>query len=162
MIVFFGIGVAYAIISAIVGDLLGFAIHAGELPFLSPTIIATFLTVFGGISYMLLHNTDWSPVVVTSLTLLIALGVSSVVLFLVVIPLQAAQKGIAQSSKTMIGCEAQVVTSIEALRMGEIVYVQGGTRHSAPAKAIENAIIAQGSLVRIVDELAGTFVVEKI
>ncbi len=162
MIVLFGIGVAYAILTAIVGDMFGLEFHAGELPFLSPTIIATFLTVFGGIGYMLFHNTAWSALPVASLALLIALGVSSAVLFLVVIPLQAAQKGTALSSKAMIGFEAQVITSIEALRMGEIVYEQGGTRHSAPAKAVEGAVIAQGSQVRILDEMAGTFVVEKI
>jgi membrane-bound ClpP family serine protease len=99
---------------------------------------------------------------VASLSLLAAIGVSSIVLFMVVIPLQAAQKGTAKSSKEMIGLEAKVIISIEALRMGEIVYEQGGTRHSAPAKAIEDATIPQGAQVRIVDEMAGTFVVEKV
>ncbi|QJD81736.1 hypothetical protein [Cohnella herbarum] len=162
MIVLFGIGVAYAIITAIVGDLFGLEIHTGEIPFLSPTIIATFLTVFGGIGYMLLHNTEWSAFPIAGLSLLIALGVSSAVLFLVVLPLYAAQKGTALSSKAMIGLEAKVVTSIEVSRLGEIVYEQGGTRHSAPAKAAENASIPQGSQVRILDEMAGTFVVEKL
>jgi hypothetical protein len=162
MIVLFGIGVAYAIITAIVGDLFGLEIHAGEIPFLSPTIIATFLTVFGGIGYMLLHNTEWSAFPIAGLSLLIALGVSSAVLFLVVLPLYAAQKGTALSSKAMIGLEAKVITSIEVSRLGEIVYEQGGTRHSAPAKAAENASIPQGAQVRILDEMAGTFVVEKL
>lgn len=162
MIVLFAIGVGYAVLSAVVGDVFGLEFHAGELPFLSPTIIATFLTVFGGIGYMLLHNTGWSAFPVAGLSLLTALGVSSVVLFLVVIPLHAAQKGTALSSKLMIGNEAKVIISIEAMRLGEIVYEQGGTRHSAPAKAVEDAVIPQGTQVRIVDEMAGTFVVEKV
>jgi membrane-bound ClpP family serine protease len=162
MIVLFAIGAGYAILSAVVGDVFGLEMHAGELPFLSPTIIATFLTVFGGVGYMLLRNTGLTPVPVASLSLLAAIGVSSIVLFMVVIPLQAAQKGTAKSSKEMIGLEAKVIISIEALRMGEIVYEQGGTRHSAPAKAIEDATIPQGAQVRIVDEMAGTFVVEKV
>ncbi|BBI32413.1 hypothetical protein [Cohnella abietis] len=162
LIVLFGIGVGYAIISAVVGDLFGLEMHTGDLPFLSPTIIATFLTVFGGVGYMLLHNTSWSALSVAGLSMVVALGVSSLVLFLVVIPLHAAQKGTALSAKAMIGLEAKVVTSIEALRLGEIVYEQGGTRHSAPAKAIEDAVIPQGTQVRILDEMAGTFVVEKV
>jgi hypothetical protein len=162
VLVLFAIGVGYAVLSLIVGDVFGLEFHAGELPFLSPTIIATFLTVFGGIGYMLLHNTGWSAVPVAGLSLLTALGVSSAVLFLVVIPLHAAQKGTVLSAKGMIGHEARVITSIEALRLGEIVYEQGGTRHSAPAKAIEEAIIPQGTQVRIVGESAGTFVVEKV
>lgn len=161
MLVLFGIGVGYAILTAVVGDLFGLEIHAGELPFLSPTIIATFLTVFGGIGYMLLHNTEWSAFPIAGLSLLVGLGVSSAVLFLVVIPLHAAQKGTALSSKAMIGLEAKVITSIEAQRLGEIVYEQGGTRLSAPAKALEDIVIPQGTQVRILDEMAGTFIVEK-
>jgi membrane protein implicated in regulation of membrane protease activity len=162
LLVLFAIGVGYAIITAVIGDLFGLEVHTGELPFLSPTIIATFLTVFGGIGYLLHHGTGWSSVPVAGLSLLCALGVSSAVLFLVVMPLHAAQKGIAQSAKRMIGIEAKVITSIEFMRLGEIVYEQGGTRLSAPAKSNSDAAIPQGSQVRIVDEMAGTFVVEKV
>jgi len=161
MIVLFGIGVGYAVLSAFVGDLFSLDIHTGELPFLSPTIVATFLTVFGGVGYMLLHNTEWSTIPIAGLSLLIALGVSSVVLFLVVIPLQAAQKGSAKSAKLMIGALAEVTTSILSSRLGEIVYEQGGSRHSAPAKTYGDVSIRQGAQVRIVDEIAGTFVVEE-
>lgn len=162
MIVLFGIGVGYAILSAVLGDVFGLEVHTGDLPFLSPTVIATFITVFGGVGYMLIRNTGWSAVPVASIALLIALGVSSIVLFLVVIPLQAAQKGTARSAKAMIGHEAKVVTSIDGSRLGEIVYEQGGARHSAPAKALGDAFIPQGSQVRILDETAGTFLVEEV
>jgi membrane-bound ClpP family serine protease len=162
MIVLFFIGTGYAIISLAVGDWLGFEFHAGELPFLSPTVIATFLTVFGGIGYMLLHETGWPALPVAAVSLLGGLAVSTAVLFLVVIPLHAAQKGTALSAKAMIGLEAEVITAIEGMRLGEIVYLQGGTRHSAPAKASEGAFIPQGSAVRIVGETAGTFVVESV
>ncbi|WP_372662098.1 hypothetical protein [Cohnella sp.] len=161
LIVLFAIGIGYAVLSAIAGDVFGVEFHAGELPFLSPTIIATFLTVFGGVGYMLLHNTGWPALAVAGLSLLIAIGVSSVVLFLVVLPLHAAQKGEALSAKAMIGCEAKVITSIEGFRVGEIVYEQGGTRHNAPARGLEEITIPYGSSVRIVDEIAGTFIVKK-
>lgn len=162
MMVLFAVGVGYAVLTTILGDVFGLEAHAGELPFLSPTIIATFVTVFGGIGYLLLHNTDWSAVPVAGLALLVALGVSALVLFLVVLPLYAAQKGVAESAKGMIGSEATVITRIDADRLGEIVYEQGGTRHSAPAKSAEDAGIPHGARVRILDEMAGTFVVEKI
>jgi hypothetical protein len=162
LIILFAIGVGYAILSAVVGDVFGLEYHTGDLPFLSPTIIATFITVFGGMGYLLLHNTEWSTLFVTGLSVLIALAVSSAVLFLVVIPLYGAQKGVAISAKAMIGCEAKVITSIDGFRLGEIVYEQGGTRHSAPAKGLIDRSIPYGSQVRIVDELAGTFVVEEL
>lgn len=162
MMVLFVVGVGYAILTAIVGDVFGLDAHVGELPFLSPTIIATFVTVFGGLGYLLLHNTGWSPLPVAGVAMLAALGVSAAVMFLVVLPLYAAQKGTALSARGMIGLEAKVITAIDADRLGEIVYVQGGTRHNAPAKSAETATIPSGSQVRIVDEMAGTFVVEKM
>lgn len=162
MIVIFAIGVGYAVLSAVFGDVFGLEFHAGELPYLSPTIIAVFLTFFGGVGYILLHHTGLSVFLVAGLLLMTAAAVSCVLLFVVVIPLYAAQKGTALSAKEMIGCEAQVITSIETTRLGEIVYEQGGTRHSAPVKALEGAVIPQGSHVRIIDELAGTFVVKRI
>lgn len=162
MMVLFAVGVGYAILTAILGDVFGIEAHVGELPFLSPTIIATFVTVFGGLGYLMLHNTSWSPLPIAGVALMGALGVSAAVLFLVVLPLYAAQKGDALSIKGMIGLEAQVITAIGEDRLGEIVYEQGGTRHNAPAMSAEAATIPHGSRVRILDELAGTFVVEKI
>ncbi|MFC5700583.1 NfeD family protein [Cohnella faecalis] len=160
MLVLFGIGAGYALLSLVFGDWLGFDFHSGDLPYLSPTVIATFLNVFGGIGYMLLNQTDWSMIAVASVSLISALAVSSVVLFAVVLPLHAAQKGMAKSAKAMIGLAAEVVTAIKAPRLGEIVYEQGGTRHSAPAKSAGEPVISQGTSVRIVGEMAGTFVVE--
>lgn len=162
MMVLFAAGVGYAILTTILGDVFGLEAHTGDFPFLSPTIIATFVTVFGGIGYLLLHNTGWSSLPIAGVALMSALGVSAAVLFLVVLPLYAAQKGDALSVKGMIGCEARVITSIETNRLGEIVYEQGGSRHNAPAKSAEAATIQSGSRVRILDELGGTFVVERI
>lgn len=160
MIVLFFIGAGYALLSLVFGDWLGFDLHPGELPFLSPTVIATFLTVFGGIGYMLLHRTGWPAVPVAALSLFFAAGVSAAVMFLVVIPLHAAQKGSALSARDMIGLEAEVAVSIEPDRLGEIVYSQAGTRLSAPAKTAPGKAIPRGAAVRVVGESAGTFVVE--
>lgn len=160
MLVLFFAGAGYAVLSLTFGDWLGFDFSPGELPFLSPTVIATFLTVFGGIGYMLLHLTDWPVFPIAGLSLLAGLAVSSIVLFLIVIPLHSAQKGTALSAKDMIGYEAEVITAIGEGRLGEIVYQQGGTRLNAPAKAADGRAIPQGTNVRIISEIAGTFVVE--
>lgn len=160
MIVLFALGAGYALLSLVIGDWFGFDFHPGDLPILSPTVIATFVTVFGGIGYLLLHETDWPVIAVVGVSLLAALGISSAVLFLVVIPLHAGQKGLALSAKSMIGLEAEVVTPIDSHRLGEIVYMQGGGRHSAPAKAPEGITIDQGATVRVIGESAGTFIVE--
>jgi membrane-bound ClpP family serine protease len=162
MLVLFGIGAGYALLTLIIGDWFGFHFHTGDLPFLSPTVIATFVTVFGGVGYLISRQTDWPVVLLIGLSVLIALTVSAAVLFLVVIPLHAAEKGSAQSAKAMIGLTGEVVTSIAPRRLGEIVYEQGGARHSAPAKSSDPGGIPQGTEVRIVGEMAGTFRVEHL
>jgi membrane-bound ClpP family serine protease len=162
MLILFAIGVGYAIWTTVAGDVFGLEVHAGELPFLSPTIIATFVTAFGGIGYVLLRYTEWTKLTVAALALLLSLMISSAVLFFVILPLYAAEKGEALSANEMIGREAKVVTSIEPLRIGEIVYEQGGIRQSAPARASEESEIPQGAKVRIVDVTAGTFIVTKL
>lgn len=162
MLALFLIGAGYAVLTMFLGDGLGFDVQPGELPILSPTVIATFVTVFGGVGYLLLNQTGWSALLVAGLSLFVALAVSSAVMFLVVVPLQAAHKGTAPSVRSMLGSEAEVVTSIEPSRLGEIVYQQGGVRHSAPAKSADGSAIMQGTGVRIVGESAGTFIVEKL
>lgn len=160
MLVLFGIGAGYAILSFFLGDWLGVDLQIGEMPYLSPTVIATFLTVFGGVGYWLLRQTDWSVLPIAGLSLVAGLGVSSSVLLLVVIPLQAAHKGDAPTAQSMIGLEAEVVTPIEPQRLGEILYVQDGVRHNAPAKTLDETSIASGVTVRIVGESAGIFIVK--
>lgn len=159
MIALFLIGAGYAVLSLVFGDLLGFDFHPGGLPVLSPTVIAAFLTVFGGTGWLLLSQTSWTPLAAAAVSLLVALAVSTVVLFFVVIPLEAAQKGVAPSAKQMIGMEAEVITPIEPGRLGEIVYLQSGTRHSAPARTADGSAVGQGTVVTIVGENAGTFIV---
>jgi membrane-bound ClpP family serine protease len=162
MLVLFCIGAGYAVLSLVIGDWIGVDLHPGDLPFLSPTVVATFVTVFGGTGYMLLHRTGWTALPVAVLSLLAAVAVSSAVLFLVVIPLHAAEKGAAPSAKHMIGLQAEVITAIESQRLGEIIYLQGGTRNNAPARAVDGSTIGQGAPVRIIGESAGTFVVERM
>lgn len=162
MLVIFFIGVGYTLFSVIAGDLFGLEMAAGEHPYLSPTVIATFMAVFGGVGYLIVQYTSWSAVLAGGVALLAALGVSSLVLFLIVIPLHAAQNGIALSVKEMIGREAQVITPIENRRIGEIVYEQGGLRHNAPATTMDESDIPSGCQVRITGESAGIFVVARI
>lgn len=160
MLVLFGLGIVFALLTAFAGDLFGLEASVGDIPYLSPTVIATFLTVTGGAGYLLHANTAWSSLAVTGVSLVGSLGVSAAMLFLVVIPLNRAQKGDARSAKEMIGRTAEVVIPIEARRFGEIVYELGGTRHSAPAKSRSEQPILQGTQVRIIGESAGTFIVE--
>ena len=161
----FIIGVAYALLSVIFGDIfdIQFELGAASLPIISPTTIAAFVTVFGGSGYYLTANTGIFPILIAGLSIVLALVVTALMFFFVVLPLHNSEKSAAFSEKDMIGKTAEVVTLIEAGSKGEIVYEQGGSRLSAPASSPSSAsTIRQGEFVIIVDVVGGTFIVEKL
>ena len=49
----------------------------------------------------------------------------------------------------LVGCAATVITPIGADAVGEIAYVQSGTRYSAPARAEGGAAFPNGATVKI-------------
>ena len=49
----------------------------------------------------------------------------------------------------LIGAEANVITPIPENGVGEIAYVVGGTRYTAPARAENGAAVANGQTVKI-------------
>lgn len=62
----------------------------------------------------------------------------------------------------VLGCEAEVITSIPGDRVGEIAYVIKGTRYSAPAVSADSEEIARGSRVQVVNIRGTTLVVRPV
>ena len=63
---------------------------------------------------------------------------------------------------SLVGQTAILLTPIPENGVGEIAYVQGGTRYTAPARAESHGPIAQGETVRI-NRIVGTqFYVEPV
>ena len=60
----------------------------------------------------------------------------------------------------LAGTEASVVSPIPENGVGEIAYVVGGTRYSAPARTENGTAIANGKLVRITRVIGTQFYVE--
>jgi membrane protein implicated in regulation of membrane protease activity len=63
---------------------------------------------------------------------------------------------------TLVGMTATVITPIPANGMGEIAYVQAGSRYSAPARDDRGAPVASGQTVRIVRVVGSQFYVAPI
>jgi hypothetical protein len=55
----------------------------------------------------------------------------------------------------LAGSEANVITPIPENGVGEIAYVVGGTRYSAPARTENGAAVANGKTVKII-RIVGT------
>ena len=163
-LILFIVGVIYAVITIFLGDIfnLQFDAGGGQLPYLSPTTIGAFVTTFGGVGYYLSMNAGWGAGIIALIALISALFLSSLMFFFVVLPLMRADKSAAKSAEEMIGKTAEVVTIIMDGSKGEIVYEQGGVRLSAPARIVDSGLVRQGEIVRIIDVISGTFIVEKL
>jgi membrane protein implicated in regulation of membrane protease activity len=63
---------------------------------------------------------------------------------------------------TLVGMSATVITPIPSNGVGEIAYVQAGTRYSAPARDERGAPVANGQTVKIVRIVGTQFYVAPI
>lgn len=123
---------------------------------LSPTTIATFVTAFGGFGMMLGEGRyTRDPWISAPLSALGALTIAAAVFVLFRELFRRTQASSEGHVVAVVGLDATIITPIAPGGVGEIAYVQGGTRYSAPARAEDGTAIANGATVRIV-RLAGT------
>src|SRR5437764_6260158 len=171
----FGVGLLFAIISAFVGHLfgghdahvdLGTGGHAqagfedtgmpGLSPF-SPTTISSFITTFGALGLILSRiEATKSPWVSAPLATLGGLIIAGCVVMLFSTLFHKTQSSSESRVGTLVGLSGTIITPIPANGVGEIAYVQSGTRYTAPARNDRGAIpVASGQAVRIV-RIVGT------
>jgi membrane protein implicated in regulation of membrane protease activity len=166
----FGVGLLFTLISAVLGHLfgggdadahadIGTGGHAeagfehtgmpGIAPF-SPTTIASFITAFGGFGMIFTKiPLTQSPWVSAPLAGISGLAVAGGVFFLFNWIFSKTQSSSEGKVASLIGTDATVITPIPQGGVGEIAYVQGGSRYSAPARSESGAAIANGQSVRI-------------
>jgi membrane protein implicated in regulation of membrane protease activity len=170
----FGVGLLFAIVSAFLGHLfgghdadvdVGTGGHAeagfqdtgmpGLSPF-SPTTITAFLTAFGGLGLIFSRiEVTKSPWISAPLAVLGALIIAVVVVWLFGTVFHKVDSSSESRVATLVGMTATVITPIPANGVGEIAYVQAGSRYSAPARNERGAPVANGQTVKIV-RIVGT------
>jgi membrane-bound ClpP family serine protease len=117
---------------------------------MSPTIICSFITAFGGFGLVLnqipaTHN----PWVSAPLALVGGGVVASGVLALLRSLFRHTQGSSESQIATLVGACATTLSPIPENGVGEIAYVQGGTRYTAPAREENGRHIGNGQSVRI-------------
>jgi membrane-bound ClpP family serine protease len=116
----------------------------------SPTIICSFITAFGGFGMILSHikatNNIW---VSMPISLLGGLIIAGGVFFLFAAIFHKTQSSSESRLGSLIGRTATVITPIPTSGVGEIAYVQGGSRYTAPAREQNGVAIANGQTVKI-------------
>lgn len=171
------LGLLFTIISAVAGHLFGGHDadvgtgghaeagydHSGVpgISFFSPTVIACFVTAFGACGLILSHVESTQSVWISAPISAIAGGVMALIAFFVFNWLfQKTQSSSESRVAELVGVSASIITPIPLNGVGEIAYVQGGTRYTAPARTETGSAIPAGRPVRITRIVGSQYFVE--
>jgi membrane protein implicated in regulation of membrane protease activity len=127
----------------------------------SPTVIAAFVTAFGGFGIMFSEvEATRKPIISAPLSIVAALLVASA-LYKLLSALFSHTQGSSESHvAALVGTDANVVSPIPENGVGEIAYVVGGTRYTAPARTENGTAVSSGRLVKITRVVGTQFYVE--
>lgn len=173
------VGLIFTVFSAIAGHLFGGHDsldagghaeagmgHAGEpgISFFSPTVLASFVTAFGAFGLILSKITPTSSVWISApfsaLGGLIVAGVTFWFFNTMFTKTQSSSEGRVAG---LIGQTAVIVTPIPENGVGEISYVQSGSRYTAPARLDKGGVtISAGATVKITRIVGSQFFVESL
>ena len=116
----------------------------------SPTIMAACVTAFGCIGLILSQFPATSPQVVSApLSLLGAALVALGLYKFLALVFRHTQSSSESRVAELAGTEASVASPIPENGVGEIAYVVGGSRYTAPARTEDGRAVASGRLVKI-------------
>ena len=169
-----GAGLVFTLVSAIAGHLLGGGDHGhvdgsgghaeagadtSDMPGVSafsPTMIAAFVAGFGGFG-IIFHQIPPTSCPWVSAPLAVVCGFASATGLLYALRQLFRKTQSSSESKiaNVVGINATVITPIPQQGVGEIAYVQAGSRYTAPARTESGAAIASGQTVKI-NRVVGT------
>jgi membrane-bound ClpP family serine protease len=116
----------------------------------SPTIICSFITAFGGFGMIFSHIPATSNIWVSMpISLLGGFIIAAGVFFLFAAIFSHTQSSSESRQSSLIGRTATVITPIPRSGVGEIAYVQAGTRYTAPAREEHGVAVSNGKTVKI-------------
>jgi amino acid transporter len=166
------VGLVFTLFSVVAGHFGGHGDHVGgsgghaeagadnsDMPgmsIFSPTIIAAFITAFGGFGIILsqIEATN-RPIISAPLSIFGAL-LAAGGLYKILSSLFTHTQGSSESHVArLVGTDANVITPIPENGVGEIAYVVGGTRYTAPAR-VENGKAVAGGRSVIIKRVVGT------
>ena len=164
----FGVGLLFTILSAFGAHLFGgHDVHAdvgtgghadagydhGGMPGMSPispTSIASFITAFGGLGLVFSNISFTSSVFVSApLAFIGALFIAAGVLWMFNQAFRRTQSSSESHVAKLVGQTATIITPIPENGVGEIAYVQAGTRYTAAARTEDGTALIAGQVVKI-------------
>jgi membrane protein implicated in regulation of membrane protease activity len=173
-----GVGLVFTLVSAIAGHIFGggheghvdgsgghaeAGVDASDMPGVSafsPTIISSFVTAFGGFGLILSQiKATRNPLISAPLAILGALVIAGGLLWMLRQLFSKTQSSSESKVGTLAGLTATIITPIPENGVGEIAYVQTGTRYTAPARSENGVAVPAGKPVKITRILGSQFYV---
>ena len=131
------------------------------ISFFSPTVLASFVTAFGAFGLIFCQiGVTRSVWINTPISLVGGLVVALAVLWLFNAVFRKTQGSSEGHVANLIGQTAAIATPIPENGVGEISYVQTGTRYTAPARSEKGGAIPAGKTVKITRIVGTHFFVE--
>jgi membrane protein implicated in regulation of membrane protease activity len=175
---FLVLGLMFTLISAFLGHLFGghdsigagghadVGLNADGVPgitFLSPTVLASFVTAFGAFG-LILSGFDATRSVWVSAPIAFVGGlvIAVVVLWLFNLMFRKTQSSSEGNVAKLVGHLAAIISPIPPNGVGEISYVQFGSRYTAPARDEKGGAIGNGRTVKITRIVGTQFFVEPV
>ena len=137
--------------------------HSGVpgLSFFSPTVLACFVTAFGGCGLVLTHiPSTRSPWISAPISAVAGVLMALLAFLLFNYMFKLTQSSSESRVSTLIGQTASIQTPIPANGVGEISYIQGGSRYTAPARTADGSAVPAGKPVRITRVVGTQYYVE--
>ena len=132
--------------------------HSGVpgISFFSPTVLASFVTAFGAFGLILRSIPSTASYWISAPLAAVGGGVIAALAFWLFNAMFRQTESSSESRVgSLVGQAAFIVSPIPENGVGEIAYVQGGTRYTAPARATTGQPVAAGKSVRIT-KISGT------
>jgi membrane-bound ClpP family serine protease len=126
----------------------------------SPTVIAAFITAFGGLGIIFSEiPATKSPWLSAPLSVAGAFIIAGGLLAFLRQLFKHTQSSSESKVGSLVGQSAIAISPIPENGVGEIAYVQGGTRYTAPAREINGASVSSGKSVTITKVTGSQFYV---
>lgn len=170
------VGLVFTLISAFLGhffgghDSVGAGGHADAgfntdgvpgITFLSPTVLASFLTAFGAIGLVVSEIPATSSMFISApISFVGGLLIAAAVLWLFNMMFRKTESSSEGKVGKLIGQTAAIISPIPENGVGEISYIQFGSRYTAPARDEKGGAIPNGKTVKITRIVGTQFYVE--
>lgn len=135
---------------------------AGEgIPFFDPAVAMAFVTMTSAAGYLFERFTTFQSVMILIMSMTIAIGLTSLLYFFVLVPLRSAEVSLVYTEDSLAGQVGKVIIPIPKNGFGEVMIEAGGGIVSKRAVSMDNKEIDYDQEVLIIEVKNGTLFVKE-